>query len=64
MSVTMGRKIMNGDVVYVRYGSAVASMSEAISLLLNKVDGVYVRVNNEVWENGVPIGVTLIIGEK
>ena len=55
---------MSGDVVYVRYGSAVQNMNEAISLLLNKVDGVYVRVDSEVWENGVPIGVTIMIGEK
>lgn len=51
------------DIVYVRYGTAVANMNDAISLLLNKADGVYVRVNNEVWENGEPVGVTLAISE-
>jgi len=52
-----------GDTVYVRYGTAVENMNEAISLILNKVNGVYVRVDNEVWENGEPVGVTLSISE-
>lgn len=51
------------DTVYVRYGTTVSSMNDAISLLLNKAEGVYVRVNGEVWEDGEPVGVTLSISE-
>jgi hypothetical protein len=52
------------DTVYVRYGTAVTNMTDAISLLLNNAGGVYVRVNSETWENGEPVGVTLSISEE
>jgi hypothetical protein len=51
------------DTVYVRYGTAVTNMTDAISLLLNNAGGVYVRVDSETWENGEPVGVTLSISE-
>ena len=54
------------SVVYVRYGDAVTNSTEAISLIINgvlKQNGVYVRFNNETWENGVPVGCELTVVE-
>lgn len=54
------------DVVYVRYGTKVTNSVDAISLLINgllKTRGMYVRVDNEVWENGEAVGCNLRIEE-
>ena len=54
------------SVVYVRYGDAINNSSDAISLIVNgllKQNGVYVRFNNERWENGVPVGCELTVVE-